>query len=80
MGGAYPPLLVGADEAAVDSFLSGQIGFNDIPRIVETVIEQYRGPGPGSLDDALSILAEGKRAAAEMCRNTNKTLNLRRKI
>jgi len=78
-GGAAPALLVGADEAAVDAFLSGQIGFTDIPRIVETVIEQYRGPGPGSIDDALSILAEGKRAAAEICRNTNKTLTLRRK-
>lgn len=66
-GGAYPPLLIGADEVAVENFLAGKIGFLDIARVVESVFDGYRGKGPRSLDDALSILEEGKRTATLVC-------------
>ncbi len=63
MEGAYPALLVGADEIAVDRFLSGRVGFCDIPRIVESVLEEYSGPSPSTLEHALHVLDEGRRLA-----------------
>ena len=64
-GGAYPALLVGADEAAVDLFLSGKNSFPDIPRIIAGVLEEYSGGHPAGLDDALSIMEEGRRLALQ---------------
>ncbi|MDR2522579.1 MAG: 1-deoxy-D-xylulose-5-phosphate reductoisomerase [Synergistaceae bacterium] len=56
-GGAYPALLVGADETAVDRFLKGEIPFTAIPQIVEAAMESYTGGSPRSLDEALEILS-----------------------
>lgn len=66
-GGAMPALLVGADEIAVDRFLSGEIGFMDIPVVIESVLEGYSGPAPSSLEHALHVLDEGRRLASEAC-------------
>lgn len=63
--GAYPALLVGADEVAVDRFLSGKISFPSIPRIVESVLEEYTGPPPSTFEHALDVLEEGRRMAAK---------------
>ncbi|MGI6784463.1 MAG: 1-deoxy-D-xylulose-5-phosphate reductoisomerase [Aminivibrio sp.] len=67
-GGPFPALLIGADEAAVEYFLRGEIRFTDIPSAVESVLEGWRGGSPKSLDEALAILEEGKNLAAEFCR------------
>ncbi|MDR1741050.1 MAG: 1-deoxy-D-xylulose-5-phosphate reductoisomerase [Synergistaceae bacterium] len=56
-GGAYPPLLVGADEAAVARFLRGEIAFTEIAETVEETLASYSGPAPSSLGDALDIMA-----------------------
>ncbi len=64
--GAYPALLVGADEVAVDRFLSGRVSFMSIPRIVESVLEEYSGPSPSTLEHALHILEEGRRMAEKV--------------
>lgn len=64
-GGAYPALLVGADEIAVDRFLSKKNSFPDIPRIIAGVLEEYSGGHPASLGDALSIMEEGRRLAQQ---------------
>ena len=64
-GGAYPALLVGADEVAVDLFLKGKNSFPDIPRIIEGVLEEYRGGNPSCLEDALSIMKEGRLLALQ---------------
>ena len=39
-GGAAPTLLNAANEAAVAAFLAGRIGFLDIARTVEAVLER----------------------------------------
>lgn len=65
-GGAYPALLVGADEVAVGRFLSGEIGFMDIPAVVKIVLEKYAGPAPSSLEHALAIIEEGRLMASEV--------------
>ena len=79
-GGAFPALLVGADEVAVDRFLAGEIGFTGIPSVVESVLEQWNGPVPASLADALDILAEGRRLAAAVCRRLKSSRPARRSI
>ncbi|MBZ9713702.1 1-deoxy-D-xylulose-5-phosphate reductoisomerase [Deinococcus multiflagellatus] len=39
-GGLSPVALNAADEVAVDAFLAGQIGFLDIPRLIERVLDE----------------------------------------
>ncbi len=66
-GGAYPALLVGADEVAVEAFLEGSIGFLDIPRVLEEVLEAYSGETPSSLEEALSLVTLGRDMAQRIC-------------
>lgn len=54
-GGGYPAVLNGADEAAVELFLRGQIAFTDIPRLVEEALAGYSGGEPGCLEDFLAV-------------------------
>ena len=45
-GGTFPTALSAADEAAVGAFLAGKIGFTDIYRVVEAVLEKHQSlPG-----------------------------------
>jgi 1-deoxy-D-xylulose-5-phosphate reductoisomerase len=39
-GGLLPAALNAADEVAVPAFLAGQIGFTDIPRLIERVLDE----------------------------------------
>jgi 1-deoxy-D-xylulose-5-phosphate reductoisomerase len=66
-GGPYPPLLIGADEAVVSAFLDGRIPFLAISNIIKRTLETYSGPSPASLNDAVWLISEGKRLAAELC-------------
>lgn len=63
-GGAFPALLVGADEIAVEAFLAHRIAFPDIADVVERVLDSWSDGTPSSLEDALSVLQEGRRRAA----------------
>ncbi|MDO9507918.1 MAG: 1-deoxy-D-xylulose-5-phosphate reductoisomerase [Thermovirgaceae bacterium] len=56
LGGAYPPLLIGADEGAVSLFMEGKIGFLEIAKKVERVLSSYRGGAPTSWEEALSLV------------------------
>ncbi|MDR1472707.1 MAG: 1-deoxy-D-xylulose-5-phosphate reductoisomerase [Synergistaceae bacterium] len=58
-GGAYPPLLIGADEAAVNAFLRGYIPFLGISNIIESTLERYSGPRPSTLEDAIELISLG---------------------
>ncbi len=68
-GGAAPAALNAADEIAVAAFLSGEIGFLDIPAAIETVLEVLdKGQGlkpSSSVDDVLEL----DLAARAMTRN-----------
>jgi 1-deoxy-D-xylulose-5-phosphate reductoisomerase len=66
-GGAYPALLVGADEVAVDRFLKKEISFTAIPHAVADTIAAYSGPPPASLGDALDVLDWGRTRCALIC-------------
>jgi len=50
-GGAAPTVLNAANEEAVERFLDGGIGFLDIARIVEAVLEAFSGKKIANLDD-----------------------------
>ncbi|MDR1049409.1 MAG: 1-deoxy-D-xylulose-5-phosphate reductoisomerase, partial [Synergistaceae bacterium] len=65
-GGAYPALLVGADEAAVSRFLRGDIPFTAIPEAIEETMAAYGGPAPRSLDEALRVLDWGRERCLEI--------------
>lgn len=42
-GGTYPAVLIGADEVAVESFLTGRIPFTDIPDLIQETLDRHRG-------------------------------------
>lgn len=54
-GGAAPTVLNAANEEAVERFLDGRLGFLDIARIVEGVLEAFSGTEVGSLDDVREV-------------------------
>ncbi len=53
VGGAKTVALNAADEVAVAAFLEGSIGFNDIPRIIEDVLN---ATNPGKLESIAGVL------------------------
>ncbi len=64
-GGGAPTILNAANEVAVESFLSGTIGFLDIVRIVEQTLETAPNGKLESLDD----VGEADGAARRIARN-----------
>jgi len=64
--GAYPAILIGADEAAVDLFLSKKILFTDIAPLIEETLSSCNFPETESLDDMINYVSEAKRKAYEL--------------
>lgn len=64
-GGAAPTILNAANEVAVGAFLAGRIGFLDIVRTVEQVVESLPNGPTHSLEEVLDRDREA-RAKAEM--------------
>lgn len=62
-GGGAPAILSAANEVAVDAFLCGRIGFLDIVRIVESVLEATGVPPASTLESVLELDAEARRLA-----------------
>ena len=66
-GGTAPAALSGADEAAVEAFLSGRIGFTGIASVVEAVMNRHRGPSsPPSLAAAVEAEQWGRETASAL--------------
>lgn len=64
-GGSAPTVLNAANEIAVAAFLAGRIGFLDIARVVEQVVDACAGQiGAGSLDEVLAADDLARRHAA----------------
>lgn len=62
-GRAYPSILIGADQFAVEAFLRSDIRFTDIASLVERSLELFSGPEPDSIEDAIELIDEGYRLA-----------------
>lgn len=54
-GGAAPIIFNAANEAAVEMFLAGEIGFTDITRLVMHMLESCERPGITTLNDVLEL-------------------------
>jgi 1-deoxy-D-xylulose-5-phosphate reductoisomerase len=65
-GGALPIVLNAANEAAVASFLAGEIGFPEIPRLVEEALNGAKFDAPRSISDVLEIDRSTRAAARAM--------------
>ena len=62
-GGCQPTLFSAANEVAVDAFLTRRIGFLDIVRVIEGVLDRVRCPVPASVADVLAVDRLGRQAA-----------------
>ncbi len=65
-GGAKTIALNAADEVAVAAFLNEEIGFEDIPRIIEEVMTATPGQNLESIQRVLALDAEARLLAREM--------------
>lgn len=65
MGGTYPAVLCAADEVAVERFLSHQIRFDDIARLVEDALDHHSGVKRPSLDEILEVDAWARQYATQ---------------
>lgn len=65
-GGTAPALLNAANEAAVNAFLEGLLGFTDIPAVVETVLSHLPARSATKLDTILEDDAAARGMVAEM--------------
>ncbi|MEY4641095.1 MAG: hypothetical protein RLZZ227_1089 [Pseudomonadota bacterium] len=64
--GAAPIVFNAANEIAVAAFLSGQLGFSQIPVIIERVMQALDSEAPSDLDAVLSIDAESRALARQL--------------
>jgi len=65
-GGTFPVVLCAADEAAVGLFLSRRIGFTDIARLVERVLEQHEKIAHPSLEEIIEADARAREAVLKL--------------
>jgi 1-deoxy-D-xylulose-5-phosphate reductoisomerase len=54
-GLTYPVVLNASDEIAVELFLKGEIGFTDIPRLVEEVLSRHTPTVPDSIETVMTV-------------------------
>jgi len=70
IGGGAPTILNAANEAAVTAFLGGQIGFLDIPRVVEGALDRMNnGRGVAALtalDDVFALDSQAREQAMRL--------------
>jgi len=66
VGGTMPAMVNGANEAAVASFLEGEIEFLDIGRIVSGVIDDLKASEVNTLEDVLSADRAARSYAADI--------------
>ena len=67
-GGTAPAVLCAADEVAVERFLRGDIGFMDIPRVVDAALEGHAPAPVTSLQQLLEVDTLARETAERACR------------
>ena len=65
-GGAAALIMNAANEVAVARFLAGEIGFTDIVRVVERMLESAPMRAPGTIAEVLEFDAAARRATQTM--------------
>lgn|SRR5450830_35938 len=64
MGGTAPAIVNAANEIAVEAFLAEQIGFMDIPHIIESVLSAAAIESVESIAQLVAVDAQARQAAA----------------
>lgn len=62
-GGSAPAVLNAANEVAVEAFLSGQVGFREIDRIIGKVMESLPAPSVSSIEALMEQDATARKLA-----------------
>jgi len=62
-GGNSPTLLNAANEVAVENFLAGELGFLEIPRLIDSVLSELGNAPVNSVDDVLKADCEARLCA-----------------
>jgi 1-deoxy-D-xylulose-5-phosphate reductoisomerase len=65
-GGTAPAVLNAANEVAVGAFLRGELGFMEIPKLIQRVLSRHREAGPVTLERILRQDAWARKTAEEM--------------
>jgi len=71
-GGTNPAVLCGADEAAVELFLSRRLGFMDIPRLVGRVLAEHKSKDNPSLTEILEADTQARERVLQLAGGDNK--------
>ena len=66
IGGTCPAAMNGANEVLVDRFLKRDIGFMDIPRGIEKIMEDHSNIANPSIDDIVQVDREVRRLASAL--------------
>ncbi|NPA32832.1 MAG: 1-deoxy-D-xylulose-5-phosphate reductoisomerase [Aquificae bacterium] len=66
MGGPYVPVLVGADEEAVELFLKGKIPFLRIVELIERALEEVELQEPKTIEEIVEAVEWGRRKVREI--------------
>lgn len=69
IGGTVPTAMNAADEIAVNAFLQRQIGFMDIPTIIEAVMERHRPTQQPDLNTVWEVDEWARNFASELVQN-----------
>jgi 1-deoxy-D-xylulose-5-phosphate reductoisomerase len=72
MGGTAPTVLNAANEVAVETFLTGGIGFIDIQKIVHETLRGHQTKPNPSLDDIINADNWTRQRAKELCLNVER--------
>ena len=67
-GGTYPAAMAAADEMAVELFRHDRIGFTDIPRLIDAVLQTHVSVASPSLADVLYTDEWARRKCLELAR------------
>ncbi|MFN0095137.1 MAG: 1-deoxy-D-xylulose-5-phosphate reductoisomerase [Dehalococcoidia bacterium] len=65
-GGTYPAVMAAADEVAVARFLAREVGFLDIPQIIESVLDEHTSTADPDLETVIAADAWARRVAQQM--------------
>ena len=64
-GGTAPAILNAANEIAVEAFLADQIGFMDIPLIIESVLSASQSESVVSIEQIVAVDADARHTARQ---------------
>ncbi len=71
-GSTLPAVLNAANEVAVHSFLDGQIGFSDIPYLIETTMNKHKASGSLTLERIIEADRWAREEAGRLAQSLSK--------